>query len=73
MTEEKKLEEIADILEMEAGKLNEEMSLDEIETWDSVAVLSVIAVMNEKFNKFPSSKEILECNTIGDLMAIMSE
>lgn len=73
MTDEKKLEEIADILEMEVGELNKGMSLDDIETWDSVAVLSVIATMNEIFNKFPSSKEILACNTIGDLMAIMSE
>lgn len=73
MTEEKKLEEIADILEMEAGELNKEMILDDVETWDSVAVLSIIAIMNERFNRFPSSKEILACKTVGDLMALMSE
>lgn len=73
MTDEQKLEEIANILEMEADELNQEMVLDDTGTWDSVAVLSVIAIINEKFNKFPDSKDILACNTIGDLMAIMSE
>jgi Phosphopantetheine attachment site. len=73
MTDEQKLEEIANVLEMEVDELNQEMVLDDTGTWDSVAVLSVIAIINEKFNKFPDSKDILECNTIGDLMAIMSE
>ncbi len=73
MTDEQKLEEIANILEMEVDELNQETVLDDTGTWDSVAVLSVIAIINEKFNKFPDSKDILACNTIGDLMAIMSE
>ena len=51
MTRKEKMEEIADILEMEAEELQDDMALDALETWDSVAVLSFIAFMHEKFDK----------------------
>lgn len=66
-----KLELIADILEMEEGELKEDMVLDELETWDSVAVLSMISVMNEKFDRYPLADEIKAYKTIRDLMDAM--
>lgn len=69
MTREEKIETIADILELEEEEVREDMVLDEIETWDSVAVLSVIAVINEKFDRFPLAEEIRAYKTIKDLMA----
>ena len=71
MTNEEKLNEIADILEMEVEELSSGMALADIETWDSIAVLSFIAVMNDKFNKFPMANEIRAYKTVGDLMAAM--
>ena len=71
MTNQEKLAEIADILEMEEEELTPECVLDELETWDSVAVLSVISVMNDKFNKFPDANEIRQHKTVGDLMDAM--
>lgn len=41
----KKIIEIADILEVEIDEIDEDTILNDIETWDSVAVLSFIAVM----------------------------
>lgn len=70
MTNQEKLEIIADILELEPEELNEEMVLDDIETWDSVAVLSVISVMNEKFNRFPHADQIKSYKTVKDLMML---
>lgn len=69
MNKEEKLETIADILELEVEEVKEDMILEEIETWDSVAVLSVIAVINEKFNRFPLAEEIREYKTVADLMS----
>lgn len=66
-----KLELIADILEMEEGELKEDMVLDELETWDSVAVLSMISVMNEKFDRYPLADEIKAYKTIRNLMDAM--
>ena len=46
--EDKKMEQIYTILE-------------EVETWDSVAVLSFIAFMNEKFDKIFHASELTLC------------
>ena len=71
MSQEEKLEILADILELDEEELSEDMVLEDIETWDSVAVLSIIAVMNEKFNRYPMADEIREYRTVGDLMEAM--
>lgn len=71
MDKEKKMEIIADILELEISELKEDMILDELETWDSVAVLSVISVMDENFGKLPLASEIIKCKKVSDLLAIM--
>lgn len=71
MNREVKLEIIADILEVEADELQEDMVLDDFETWDSVAVLSVIAMMDEKFGKYPHASEIRQYIRVIDLMNSM--
>ena len=71
MTNEEKIQAIADSVEMEADELAEDTVLSDLENWDSVAVLSIIAVINEHFNRFPSADEILSYRTVGDLMLAM--
>lgn len=71
MNREEKFEIIADILEVEADELQEDMVLDDFETWDSVAVLSVIAMMDEKFGKYPHASEIRQYIRVIDLMNSM--
>lgn len=71
MSREEKLEALADILELDPGDISEDTVLEEVETWDSIAVLAVIAFMNENYNRFPSAEEILQYNTVGDLMNFM--
>lgn len=73
MTREEKIEIIADILELEVEEVKEELVLDEVDTWDSVAVLSVISIMNTEFGKFPHADEIGKYKTVADLMEAMCE
>ena len=73
MTREEKIEIIADILEVEPEKLQEDMVLEDFETWDSVAVLSVIAMMDEHFGKYPHASEIRSYIKVGDLMENMEK
>ncbi len=68
MTREEKIETIADILEIDVEDVQEETLLEDIETWDSVAVLSLIAVINEQFDRFPLAEELTGLKTIKDLM-----
>lgn len=71
LTEQEKMQAIADSVEMELEEISADMILSDIENWDSVAVLSIIAVINERFNRFPSAEEIMSFKTVGDLMAAM--
>lgn len=72
MTEEEKLESIADVLEMETDEISRETILEECEAWDSIAILSVISIINEEFNRFPHADEIKSYKTVGDLMDVMN-
>ncbi len=71
MTREEKILEIADILEMETDEFTPDSNLEDLETWDSVAILSFIALMNDKFNKFPNASDINRLKTIEDLLEAM--
>lgn len=73
MTNEEKLEYIAESVEMEVDELQPDTVLEDLETWDSVAVLSIIAVMNEQFNRFPSAEDVLQYKTVKELMDAMEE
>lgn len=73
MTKQERIEAIADILEVEPEEIIEERRLDEYDTWDSVAVLSVIAFINENYNRFPQASEIHQYETVGDLLHFMGE
>ena len=68
MTREEKIEIIADILKMDDEIIKEDTILEELETWDSVAVLAVISVINEKFDRYPTAEEIKTYKTVQDLM-----
>lgn len=72
MTLEGKITELEDILDMDRAEFDENTVLDELDTWDSVAVLSFIAVMNDHFNKFPNAVEVRAYRTVGDLINAMN-
>ena len=71
MTEQEKMEELVDVLELDLGEFDRDTILEGVETWDSVAVLSFIAFMNEKFDKIFHASELTLCKTVGDLMDMM--
>ncbi len=68
MTEQEKLQSIADCVEMDVDEISRDTVLNELENWDSIAVLSIIAVINERFNRFPKAEDILAYKTVGELM-----
>lgn len=53
--------------------VKEDMVLEDFETWDSVAVLSVIAMMDEHFGKYPHASEIRSYVKVSDLMKNMEK
>ena len=72
MTKEEKLEALADVFDTDAGSLSAETRLDEI-GWDSMAMLSVIALVKARFDKKVSGQELGSFATIGDILGIMEK
>lgn len=73
MSNEKKLELLADILDVDIDELVPEKRLSEMDEWDSVAVLSFIAMMDEEFGKEVRGAEIRKLVTIQDALDVMGE
>ena len=72
MTDERKIELIAEILDVDTDEISPEMALDSFD-WDLVAALSFIAMMDEEFNKAVKGADIKKLVTIQDALDLMEE
>lgn len=72
MSIEKKLELFADVLEIDPDEITPETPLAELD-WDSVAVLTFIAMMDEEFDKEVKGADIKKFVTVRDALDIMEE
>lgn len=70
MEQEEKLEALAEIFDCDAGELKPETQLDTLE-WDSMAMLSVIAMVKVRFDKKLPGAEIRSFKTIQDILNVM--
>ena len=66
------LTELTESIEFEEGSLNLDTKIDSIE-WDSLAVISCIALADEKFNVMLSGDELAKITTIGDIFQLISK
>lgn len=73
MTNEEKMELIAEILDVDVEDISPETVLAEIDEWDSVAALSFIAMMDDEFGKEVKGAQIKQFVTIQDALDIMEE
>ena len=64
------LKEMADILDEES--VEESDRLDGFESWDSLAILSVIAMAESRYHAAFSAQEIRVAATLGDLYQLLS-
>ncbi len=64
---------IEEIIESDSGTIGEEAPLESLEGWDSVAVISLIAIVDERFMVTLSPKKIADAKTISDLMRLLDE
>lgn len=66
MTDQEKVDRLADVLDQESGALNAETRLDEI-GWDSMGMLSVIALAKSN-GKTITGAQIRAFETVGDIL-----
>lgn len=63
-------EGLAEILEVEIEDVTPALELEE-SVWDSLAVVSTIALIDEVFDRTVSADSLLECKTVGDIEKLL--
>ncbi|MDR1741132.1 MAG: hypothetical protein LBR38_04715 [Synergistaceae bacterium] len=73
MTTNEKLALLADAIEAEPGVLAPDTELASLETWDSMAKLSVLAMFIANFEREITPDAVRGFVTVGDVLAEMGE
>ena len=61
------IKQFAELLEIDGAEISEDTKLDTIEDWDSLALVSFIALADQKYGKQLSGQELLKAQAIADL------
>lgn len=70
MTLQDKIGLLEEMFEADAGSLKPETTLDTLQ-WDSMAMLSLISLVNERFGKRLIGSQLKSFKTIQDLLSLM--
>jgi acyl carrier protein len=71
MTRSEFLMEMDEILGLNPGTLKGHEKLDELENWDSTALVSLIAVAESYSNAEITLDQVVNCTTVGDLLRLV--
>lgn len=66
-----KMELLEEVLDVEENALTENTILDDLDEWDSVAVLSLIIMLEENFGKKITGQDAKTFKTVQDIINIM--
>ena len=64
------LEELAELMEVD-NSLTPETSLSDMEEYDSLAIMSLIAFIDDNFNATFSGEKLAELKTVNDLISLI--
>ncbi len=64
------LDAMAELLDLPSGTLNGTEALDQLENWNSLAVISVIALADERCGVVLQNKELVLCKTVNDVLRL---
>jgi acyl carrier protein len=73
MNKQEFLNSLEEILELDDNTLKGDEILMDIEQWDSLAFLSVIAMADESFDIVIEGSELEEIKSVADLVALVDE
>ncbi len=72
MTHDEFLAEIEEILGLGPGTLNGQEKLEDLENWDSTALVSLIAVAESLSSEEITLEQVASCATVADLARLVS-
>ena len=64
-------EQLAELLEVDV--VSDEQILEDFESWDSLTVLSIIALASESYNLVLRADEIRDFKTVGNLVSKLKD
>ena len=64
------LQNMAEILELDEEEVSEELSFEDL-AWDSLAVVSTIAAIDEYFDVMISGQSLGECKSMNDVLKLI--
>jgi acyl carrier protein len=64
---------LEELLEVPAGSIARETALKDLEAWDSLAVISFIAMVDSNYGLTLPAKRIAAAVTVNDLAALIQE
>lgn len=64
------LRELDEMLELDPGSLTGAEALADVEGWDSLAVISFIALVDEKLDLVVEGEKLARAKTVADLLEI---
>ena len=70
---EEKIAILQDIMDVEVGVLTEDTILADVEEWDSLATLSLLAEMRKRFGIQLTTAEIKKFETVSDILQIIPD
>jgi len=73
MTRKEFLLALDEMLELDSGTLTGAEVLADIDSWDSLAVISFIALVDEKFGTVVAGEQLARAETVDDLLALVGE
>ena len=73
MTKHEFLSELEEILETSPGALEGDEQLADLKGWDSLAVVSLIAMVDERLGTTLSPREIAKAGSIADIVRLLGD
>ena len=64
---------LAETLEVDENVLTPNYILEKSEMWDSMTVVTVIALIDEHYNKTVEGEKLAKCETVGDIEKLVGQ
>lgn len=64
---------LTDLLQLPAGKINDGLAMTDVELWDSLKHMELIASLEESFKLQLTFDEIVSMRTVGEIKRVLRE
>ena len=67
------LQKLDEVMTLPKGTIKGDETLSALKSWDSVALMSFIALLDEDFKIRVTGKQVMQCQTVADLVTLAGD